>query len=87
MAATTSNTATTRTDEVRVETQFLAPDGTTDYGRATGTVRKTGETFTFAVGFNADSSIQAPAADLIEYCEDAIEFFTALKSAVFTANA
>ncbi|MBR1836789.1 MAG: hypothetical protein IJ783_05835 [Kiritimatiellae bacterium] len=88
MAATTSNTTTTTTDEAHVETQFLAPDGTTDYGRATGTVRKTGTTFTLAVAFNADSAITASAAvNLIEYCEDAIEFFTELKAAVVTVNA
>lgn len=86
MAATTSNTTTTTTDETVVATRFLSPDGQTDLGTVTTTLRKTGSEYVLSVAFNVDSRLSGTdKADLTEYCEDAIEHFTAVKTALASA--
>ena len=83
MSASTSNTTTTNADESVVETKFIGTDGTLDNGVVRSVVRKTGTTFTLAVAFNAAASLSfTGATQLTEYCEDAIEHFTAVKTAI-----
>lgn len=83
MSATTSNTSTTNTDETVVETLFRGTDGELDNGSARTTVRKTGSTYSMAVNYNAVLSLSGSAVtELVEYCEDAIEHFTAVKTAL-----
>lgn len=83
MSATTSNTTTTNADESVVETRFVGTDGTTENGVVRTVLRKSGSTFSMALNYNAAASLSGSSVtEMVEYCEDAIEHFTAVKAAL-----
>ena len=88
MSASTSNTTTTTTDETVVATQFKNGDSSVDYGTSTVTLRKTGSTYSMAVSFGVETRLSGTSvADMTEWCEDAIEHFTAVKTALAALSA
>ena len=88
MPASTSNTSTTTTDETVVTTEFRNGDSSVSYGSSTTTLRKTGAAFSMAVVFGVETRLSGESvADMVEWCEDAIEHFTAVKAALADLSA
>lgn len=88
MPASTSNTSTTTTDETVVATEFRNGDSSVSYGSSTTTLRKTGTAVSMAVVFGVETRLSGESvADMVEWCEDAIEHFTRVKEKLATISA